>query len=95
MLWGNVLNVGVIGGVMIGNGRSDVFFGLILVHGMLELTCVFVAAGVGLRVAWAWIAPGPVPHPHPVAGHGRPVGDGGRARPGRPAVVSAAWWRRS
>jgi uncharacterized membrane protein SpoIIM required for sporulation len=59
MMWGNVLNVGVIGGVMVGNGRADLFFGLILVHGALELTCVFIAAGVGLRVAWAWIAPGP------------------------------------
>jgi uncharacterized membrane protein SpoIIM required for sporulation len=59
MLWQNMLNVGVIGGVMIGNDRADVFFGLILVHGMLELTCVFIAAGIGLRIAWAWIAPGP------------------------------------
>lgn len=59
MLWYNLFNAGIIGGVMVAAGRSDVFFGLILVHGMLELTCVFVAAGVGLRVAWAWIAPGP------------------------------------
>src|SRR5439155_20015331 len=28
-------------------------------HGLLELTCVFVASGVGLRIGWAWIAPGP------------------------------------
>jgi len=55
----NLLNLGLIGGIMIGNGRSDVFFGLILVHGLLELTCIFVAAGVGLRIGWAWIAPGP------------------------------------
>jgi uncharacterized membrane protein SpoIIM required for sporulation len=59
MLWENVLNLGVIGGIMVGNGRSDVFFGLIAIHGMLELTCIFVAAGVGLRVGWSWIAPGP------------------------------------
>jgi hypothetical protein len=26
---------------------------------LLELTCVFVGAGVGLRIGWAWIAPGP------------------------------------
>src|SRR5262249_5330819 len=55
----NALNVGVTGGVMVAAGRSDVFFGLITPHGLLELTAVYVAAGVGLRIGWAWIAPGP------------------------------------
>jgi len=59
LLAANLANLGVVGGVMIGNGRSDVFFGLILPHGLLELTAVFIAAGVGLRIGWAWIAPGP------------------------------------
>jgi uncharacterized membrane protein SpoIIM required for sporulation len=59
VLWFNAENVGLIGGVMIGNGRGDVFFGLILIHGLLELTAIFIAAGVGLRIGWAWIAPGP------------------------------------
>ncbi len=58
LLWNNGFNVGIEGGVMVAYGRGDVFFGLILVHGLLELTCVFIAAGVGLRIAWAWIAPG-------------------------------------
>ena len=58
VLWNNVFNLGLVGGIMIGHGRSDTFFGLLLVHGMLELTCIFVAAGVGRRVAWAWLAPG-------------------------------------
>jgi uncharacterized membrane protein SpoIIM required for sporulation len=60
LLAGNALNVGVSGGIMVAAGRADVFFGLIAPHGLLELTAVFVAAGVGLRIGWAWIAPGPV-----------------------------------
>jgi len=59
LLWMNALNVGMVGGVMIAAGRSDVFFGLIMPHGLLELTCVYVGAGVGLRIGWSWIAPGP------------------------------------
>jgi uncharacterized membrane protein SpoIIM required for sporulation len=53
-------NTGLIGGVMVANGRGDVFFGLIAIHGLLELTCVFIAAGVGLRIGWSWVAPGPL-----------------------------------
>ncbi len=59
LLWQNLVNVGVVGGVMISHGRAGEFFGLITPHGLLELTAVFVAAGVGLRVGWSWIAPGP------------------------------------
>lgn len=59
LLWSNAFGVGVTGGVMVGNGGADVFFGLITIHGLLELTCVFIAAGVGLRIGWSWIAPGP------------------------------------
>lgn len=60
VLAANALNTGVVGGVMVGHGHADVFFGLLTIHGLLELTCVFVAAGVGLRIGWAWIAPGPL-----------------------------------
>jgi uncharacterized membrane protein SpoIIM required for sporulation len=59
VLWENALNLGVIGGVMIGRGHSGTFFGLITPHGLLELTGIFVAAGVGLRIGWSWVAPGP------------------------------------
>ncbi len=60
MLWVNALNLGLVGGVMVGHDRTDLFLSLLLVHGLLELTCVFVAAGVGLRIGWSWIAPGPL-----------------------------------
>ncbi|WP_150239132.1 stage II sporulation protein M [Nocardiopsis quinghaiensis] len=54
----NAVNVGVGAGIMIAHGQGDVFFGLILPHGMLELTAVFVAGGVGLKLGWTIIAPG-------------------------------------
>jgi uncharacterized membrane protein SpoIIM required for sporulation len=58
VLWINAMGLGVAGGIMVGHGRADVFFGLITVHGLLELTCIFIAAGAGLRIGWSWIAPG-------------------------------------
>jgi len=55
----NALNLGIDGGLMIGHGRAVEFFTLILPHGMLELTAVFLAAAAGLRMGWALIDPGP------------------------------------
>ncbi|MFR9724696.1 stage II sporulation protein M [Streptomyces sp. MS19] len=55
----NAVNVGIGVGLMGSAGRLDVFFGLILPHGLLELTAVFLAAGVGLRLGWTVIDPGP------------------------------------
>ncbi len=55
----NVLNLGLVGGVMAGAGRTGVLLEYLAPHGLLELTCVFVGAGVGLRIGWAWVAPGP------------------------------------
>jgi uncharacterized membrane protein SpoIIM required for sporulation len=58
VVWQNALNVGIAGGLMAAHDRLGLFFGLILPHGLLELTCVFVAAGAGLRLGWSWIDPG-------------------------------------
>ncbi|WP_372343898.1 stage II sporulation protein M [Streptomyces sp. KL116D] len=58
ILFQNMLNVGVGIGLMSSAGRLDTFLGLILPHGLLELTAVFVAAGTGLRLGWTVIDPG-------------------------------------
>ncbi|MFW5475044.1 stage II sporulation protein M [Knoellia sp. CPCC 206450] len=54
----NVVNVGLAGALMVSHDRGSLFFGLILPHGLLELTAIFVAAAVGLRLFWSWIEPG-------------------------------------
>ena len=55
----NAVGVGSSGGIMAAHGHLDVFFGLILPHGLMELTAIFVAGGAGLKLFWAWVAPGP------------------------------------
>ncbi|MEU7435626.1 stage II sporulation protein M [Streptomyces sioyaensis] len=59
ILFENMLNLGVGIGLMSSAGRLDTFLGLILPHGLLELTAVFIAAGIGLRLGWTLIDPGP------------------------------------
>ncbi|HWH35683.1 MAG TPA: stage II sporulation protein M [Acidimicrobiales bacterium] len=54
----NGANVGVAGGLFAAAGQSPRFFGLILPHGLLELTAVAVAGGAGLALGWAWLVPG-------------------------------------
>ena len=58
LLYGNAQSIGVVGGIMAANHRTGLFFGLILPHGLLELTSVFVAGGLGLKLGWTFVDPG-------------------------------------
>lgn len=67
----NGVNVGVAGGMFHAVGDPATFWGLILPHGLLELTAVFVAGGAGLQLGWAIISPGDRPRRTALAIEGR------------------------
>ena len=67
----NLANLAVVGSIMIRHDHGGHFFGLILPHGLLELTAVFVAGGVGLRLFWSWVEPGDLSRGRSMAREGR------------------------
>jgi len=54
----NGANVGQAAGLFAAVGQQSKFYGLILPHGLLELSAIVVAGGAGLAVGWAIIDPG-------------------------------------
>lgn len=74
LLFQNVANLAIIGSIMIRHDRGAQFWGLILPHGLLELTAVFVAGGLGLRLFWSWIEPGRLTRGQSLAHEGRTAG---------------------
>lgn len=74
LLFQNVANLAVIGSIMTRHDHGAHFWGLILPHGLLELTAVFVAGGVGLRLFWSWIEPGTLSRAQSLAREGRTAG---------------------
>ena len=54
----NGLALGQAAGWMIAAGDGARFFGLILPHGLLELSAIVIAGAAGLALGWSWIAPG-------------------------------------
>ncbi|MFG3310257.1 stage II sporulation protein M [Streptomyces wuyuanensis] len=71
ILFLNMANLGIGIGLMSSAGRLDTFLGLVVPHGLLELTAVFVAAGTGLRLGWTLIDPGPMSRRAALAQQGR------------------------
>jgi uncharacterized membrane protein SpoIIM required for sporulation len=57
----NGANVGFAGGLFAAAGQQPRFWGLILPHGLLEVTAVLIAGATGLRLGWTIIDPGDRP----------------------------------
>lgn len=54
----NGANVGIAAGLFTNAGQAPKFWGLILPHGLIELTSVVIAGAAGIRVGWRIIDPG-------------------------------------
>ena len=54
----NGINLGGAWGMFIAASQQPKFWGLIVPHGLLELTAVFIAGASGLRLGWTLIDPG-------------------------------------
>ncbi len=73
VLFANAANLGVVAGLMLQAGKGEVMLGLLIPHGLLELTAVFLAAAVGMRLGWTVISPGDRPRGQVLAEQGRAV----------------------
>jgi uncharacterized membrane protein SpoIIM required for sporulation len=58
VLLNNGVNIGVMAGLFAAAGQQGKFYGLILPHGLLELTAITIAGGAGVRLGWTVVAPG-------------------------------------
>lgn len=67
----NGANVGQAAGLFAAVGENAKFYGLILPHGLLELSAVVVAGAAGLAVGWSIVDPGDRPRTAALAEQGR------------------------
>lgn len=73
VLISNGANGGAAAGVFAAAGELPRFWGLVLPHGLLELTAVFIAGGAGLQLGWTLIDPGDRPRSTALSRVGRQV----------------------
>ncbi len=71
LLVANAMGVGQAAAMLGEQGMMDVFWGLILPHGQLELTAIFIACGAGLKIFWTLVSPGPRTRSRALAEEGR------------------------
>jgi uncharacterized membrane protein SpoIIM required for sporulation len=69
----NGLLLGVIGGALAAGGDGGFFVELVAAHGILELSCIVVAAAAGLRLGWALVHPGSLSRRAALVAEARPA----------------------
>ncbi|UFU08334.1 stage II sporulation protein M [Ruania halotolerans] len=69
----NASSIGLAAAVMAEHDQLGLFFALILPHGLMELSAIFIAAGAGLRLFFAWAFAGPTTRSRRLAEEGRSV----------------------
>ncbi|HWM10232.1 MAG TPA: stage II sporulation protein M [Solirubrobacteraceae bacterium] len=52
--------IGALFGLTIEAGTFDILLRFVLPHGLLELSCIAVCCGAGLRLGWSMVDPGPL-----------------------------------
>jgi uncharacterized membrane protein SpoIIM required for sporulation len=67
----NGAGIGAVGGLFVAAGQPARFWGLVLPHGLLELTAVAIAGAAGLRLGWTLIDPGDRPRSTALVEEGR------------------------
>ena len=67
----NGIHVGEVGAILTAAGEADLFWTLIIPHGLLELTAIVLAAAAGLHLGWTLIAPGDRTRVDAIADEGR------------------------
>jgi uncharacterized membrane protein SpoIIM required for sporulation len=67
----NGLILGVVAGLGAGSGRGRLVYELVVAHGVLELSCIVVAAAAGMRMGWALVEPGNRPRTKALAENAR------------------------
>ena len=71
LLYSNAMALGQAGAIMTDHDMLGVFLSLISPHGLLELTCIFIAGAAGLKLFWTLLVPGPRSRSTALAAEGR------------------------
>jgi uncharacterized membrane protein SpoIIM required for sporulation len=69
----NGVILGAVFGLAAAAGNLGIVAQLVAAHGILEISCIVVSGGAGMRMGWALVAPGPLTRLQSLAKEARPA----------------------